>query len=276
MITNTQYEKAKRFVALHRQNKMFVLPNAWDAASAVIFEKQGFPAVATSSAGIAYALGQPDGQVISFKMLLQIVETIAKRISIPLSVDFERGYSEKPEEVKENARKLLEAGAVGFNIEDGLSDGTLSSLSLQLEKIQALVELKKELKMDFVINARTCTYWLGIGDDSTMLQTALERGNAFADAGANCVFVPGAMDRNTVQKLVNGIHCPVNIILNNKFHNFKELDSLGVRRLSVGSGPVRLIYNQTIKMAEDLANSNIDSILQNSFSYAKANEYFAD
>jgi len=115
-----QRGKARIFSDMHKENKMFVLPNAWGVGSAYVFEKQGFKAVATSSTGVAHDLGYPDGEHISFDDLLQVVERIASRVDIPLSVDFERGYSETNEEVKENARKLLSAGAVGFNIEDGL------------------------------------------------------------------------------------------------------------------------------------------------------------
>lgn len=158
IISEKQKEKARIFQNLHKQNKMFILPGAWSVGSAHIFEKQGFKAVGTSSAGIAYNLGYSDGEEISFDDYVWIVGKIANRLSIPLSVDFERGYSEDSTEIKENAKRLLYAGAVGFNIEDGLADGTLSPLDKQIAKISALVELKRELGIDFVINARTCTY----------------------------------------------------------------------------------------------------------------------
>ena len=149
MITEKQRERAKFFSNMHKERKMFVLPNAWDAGSAVVFERAGFAAVATSSAGIAYSLGCPDGETITFDELLYVVERMAQRTGIPLSVDVERGYAETPEGVKENTKKLLEAGAVGFNIEDGLPDGTLSPLDFQLDKITALVELKRETGSGF-------------------------------------------------------------------------------------------------------------------------------
>lgn len=274
MITEKQKEQARIFSAMHRTNTMFVLPNAWDVGSAYIFEKQGFGAVATSSAGIAYALGYPDGEDISFADLLYVVKNIAGRVEIPLSVDFERGYSENVQEVKANAKQLLLAGAVGVNIEDGLSDGTLSHLAEQLEKIKALAELRQELDIEFVINARTCAYWLNVASDEEKLKIACERGNEFAKAGADCVFVPGAIDPITVAKLVDNIKAPLNIILNNVFNDFAELEKLGVRRLSLGSGPVRYIYNQAIALADNLQQGNIAELLNNGFTYAKANEYF--
>lgn len=265
---------AEKLQELHKNNKMFVIPNAWDVASAYIYEKQGFSAVATTSAGISYSLGYPDGEKISLEDLVYLTKKIFNRINIPLSVDFERGYSENIQNVKENAEKLVKAGAVGFNIEDGQTDGTLSSVELQIAKIRALCELKKELNVDFVINARTCAYWLNIGNEDTKLKTSIERCNEFKKAGADCIFVPGAIDKETIKKLVRNIDAPLNIILNNKFNDFKELNQIGVRRLSVGSGPVRYIYSKTIELAQNLYNGNTEEILVSCFSYAQANEYF--
>ncbi|MGM0240705.1 isocitrate lyase/PEP mutase family protein [Enterococcus sp. AZ103] len=147
-----QRKQARIFSEMHKNGGMFILPNVWNVGSAVVFEKEGFQAVATSSAGVAYDLGYSDGEDISFEDLLEVVNKISNRIDIPLSVDFERGYGETKAVVKENAKKLVQAGAVGFNIEDGMPDGKLSSLELQLEKIEGLVELKQELEIDFVIN----------------------------------------------------------------------------------------------------------------------------
>ena len=121
IISQEQREKAQTFLCMHQTDGMFVIPNAWDAASAYIYEKAGFAAVATTSAGLAYALGYPDGEQVSMEDLLFVVKKITGRVQIPVSVDFERGYAEDPRQVKENARSLLAAGAVGFNLEDGQS-----------------------------------------------------------------------------------------------------------------------------------------------------------
>ena len=268
--------KASMFQEMHRRNGMFLLPNAWDAASARIFERAGFPAVATTSAGIAYSLGLPDGEHVPFDDLLFLVKRISGRISAPLSVDFERGYSEDPEQVGKNALRLLEAGAVGFNLEDGQADGRLSPVSLQLEKIHALKELKREAGVDFVINARTCAYWLNVAGETEKRDIAIARGNAFAEAGADCVFVPGTIGREAVDELVKGIRAPLNIILNGAFHDLAELEAMGVRRLSVGSGPIRHILEQTIRMADKLHAGDVSPILGCSFNSAMANKYFGD
>ena len=274
IISQEQKEKAKTFLRMHQTDGMFVIPNAWDAASAYIYEKAGFAAVATTSAGLAYALGYPDGEQVSMEDLLFVVKKITGRVQIPVSVDFERGYAENPRQVKENARSLLAAGAVGFNLEDGQANGTLSPLELQIEKIKALCELKKELDLPFVINARTCVYWLNIGSEEEKLAEAVCRGNAFAEAGADCVFVPGPIEQETAKALVLGIHAPLNLILNGVYHDLAGLAKLGVRRLSTGSGPVRYLCEETMKMAETIKAGNADAVLQSTFSYAKANAFF--
>ena len=273
MITEKQREKARIFKKMHNENKMFVLPGVWNAGSAYVFEKQGFKAVGTSSAGIAYDLGYPDGEYISFNDLLWIVEKIIKRVDIPVSVDIERGYSEDIGEVKENVRKLLSIGAVGFNIEDGLPNGKLNPLDNQIEKIKILSELKKELEIDFVINARTCTYLLN-GTSEESLKIALERCNAFVEAGADCVFIPGAKDEITISNLVKGINAPINVMLNAALVNIGILDKLGVRRLSAGCYPVRYIYSKIINMANNLYNGNVSELVNHDFSSVKANSYF--
>ncbi len=274
MIEQKTKDNAKKFMAMHNAYKMFVLPNVWDAGSAVIFERAGFNALATTSAGVAYALGYPDGEDISFDNLLDVIKQINKRISAPLSCDFERGYSDDITEIKNNAKKLVEAGVVGFNIEDGKPDGTLDDLDFQLKKIKALSELKKEINVDFVINARTCVYWLNIGNETEKLNEAIHRSNAFIDNGADCSFIPGAMNEDTVKSLVDNINGAVNIVLNPTFHDIESLDKIGVTRLSLGSSAARFAYQQVINVADSLKHNNVDDLINCSFSYAKANDFF--
>lgn len=269
-----QRKQARIFSEMHKNGEMFILPNVWNVGSAVVFEKEGFQAVATSSAGVAYDLGYSDGEDISFEDLLEVVNKISNRIDVPLSVDFERGYGETKAVVKENAKKLVQAGAVGFNIEDGMPDGTLSSLELQLEKIEGLVELKQELEIDFVINARTCAYWLQVADEEKRLEIAIERGNAFSKAGADCIFIPGALSKQVVKNILTEISAPLNIILNNQFHDLNELKKMGVQRISLGSSPVRYIYSENIELAKKIKKNDFDELLKNPFSYEIANEYF--
>lgn len=274
MIKSKQKEQAKLFNKLHHSNEMLIIPNAWSAGSALVFEKQGFKAIATTSAGIAYSLGYPDGEDISLEDLCLVVKQITKRISIPLSVDFERGYGTSKEEIKENVKQVILAGAVGINIEDGLPNNTLEELDYQIRMIKAISELKQELDIPFVINARTCAYWLNVADEERKMAIAIERGNAFAKAGADCIFIPGPLNQETVHKLVKKIDAPLNIIANPIFNDFDAMNSIGVKRLSMGSGAVRSVFNHLINIGQDYKAGKLDLMIDQPFSYAEANKFF--
>lgn len=274
MITDTQRELAKKFMDMHHAQKTFILANAWDAGSAYIFQKEGFAALGTTSQGTALSYGYADGQNMPFDDLVYCVESMTKRVAVPVSADIERGFADDAEKVKENALRLLEVGAVGFNIEDGRQDKTLDELPFFLEKIKALASLKKECNLDFVINARTCTYWHNIGDEEYKLKIALERGKAFKEAGADCIFYPGAVPLESVKTLVKETEAPVNILLTPATCDLKALADAGVRRLSIGSGPARSTYNHVIAMAQELKKGETERILKHSFVYAEANTYF--
>lgn len=266
----TQKELAIQFKNLH--NQFFVLPNVWDAGSAVIFEKQGFKALATTSAGIAFSQGLPDGENVSIDELVAAVSKITKRCSLPLSVDMERGYGDTVDEVVESVRKIILAGAVGINIEDGLPDGKLESLDFQIEKIKALVKLKKEMDIPFVINARTCAYWLSVEGDK--VQIAIDRCNAFAQAGADCVFVPGPLDEKTIVKLSGRVKSPLNIVLAPQFYDFTRLKEIGIIRLSIGSGAIQTLLGNLVKIAKDLKQDNVDIMISRDLNYSDANKLF--
>src|SRR5207248_9555850 len=152
-----QSDKAERFRALHRGPKVLVLPNAWDVVSARIFEEAGAAAIATTSAGVAFTLGYPDGEKISRDLMLAAVARIAAKVKVPVTADVESGYGDRPEDAAETARAVIEARAVGLNVEDAVHDGggALVDLSLQLEKIAAIREIGKQLGVPLVVNART-------------------------------------------------------------------------------------------------------------------------
>lgn len=272
-----QRQLALDFQKLHHDDALFILPNAWDAGSAYIFEKAGYKSVATTSAGIAYSLGYADGEVITFDDLLRVIHQITRRISVPLSVDIERGYATTAHDVAANVRSVIEAGAVGINIEDGYpgNEPYLESVSEQVQKISHIAALKKELDIPFVINARTCTCLLQIGDEATRISSVIERCNAYASAGADCIFIPGALDQKTVATLVQQIDAPINILATPSFDDIEAMQTIGVRRLSLGSGPVRTAYATLISLASSIQNNhNLDSLFGHSFSYAEANHFF--
>ena len=188
MILEKQIKLAHDFQELHKK-EMFVLPNIWDGGSARIYEKQGFPSLATTSAGLAYSMGYCDGQELPLSLLVNQVRQICSVISLPLSVDMERGYGASASEVKASVKSIIEAGAVGVNIEDGYDETPpyVENLDVQIAKIKALVSLREEMKIPFVINGRTCLYWLQVGDEKDRLNQSIKRCNAYLEAGADCV-----------------------------------------------------------------------------------------
>jgi len=277
MSTLTQKQLAEKFQNMHKSNKIVVLPNAWDAGGAVIFEKEGFEAIGTTSAGISYSLGYSDGEFISIDDVLDTTKKIQKRISVPLSVDIERGYANTNEEIVKNIKAVINEGAVGINIEDGISDTKeLSSLETQCELIKDIVKLKKELDIDFFVNARTDAFWLEIGDNKEeLLSQSIKRANAYLKAGADCAFVPGALLVSDIEILVQHINGPLNIIATPASPNIKELEKLGVARVSLGSGVVRasLAVIKSIS-AQVKEQGTFDNMYKTTIAYDKANYLF--
>ena len=273
----TQAELARQFLALHDGRKILVLPNAWDVASARIFEEAGFPAIGTTSAGVANALGYPDGQKISRTEMLAVVHRIADAVSIPVTADMEAGYGAKPEDVAETAREVLAAGAVGMNLEDAIDErpDSLCDLSLQKEKIRAVVETSARADVPLVLNARTDVFLAGIGAPETRLARTIERLNAYRDAGAQCLFAPGLKDKETIAQLVSGVHGPLNILGTAGTPLVAELEKLGVARVSVGSGPMRATLGLTARIARQLREEGSFSLMTDgAMTYADANRLF--
>lgn len=265
--------KAAALRVLHSGPKILLLPNAWDVASARIVEESGFKAVATSSAGIAFSLGYPDGQVISREEMLAAIARIAKAVKVPVTADVEAGYGKAPEDAARTARAVLDAGAVGMNLEDTAGDSTttLAELPLQLEKIRAVREMASRLRIPLVLNARTDVYLLQIGDPAKRYDETVRRLSAFRDAGADCVFAPGLRDAPTIGRLVADLKCPVNILGGPDSPSIPELSKLGVARVSLGSGPMRAALGHLRRIAEELKTSGTYSKLEDAPSHAEMN-----
>lgn len=274
MLDRTQQDlKAKRFGSLHHLTNALLLPNAWDVASARIFEEAGFTAVATTSAGIAFAFGYPDGQKITREEMLGVVARIASAVKLPVTADVEAGYGDRPEDAAQTARRVIEAGAVGMNLEDGTHDRDhpLAPLSLQLEKIAAVREEAASAKVSVVLNARTDVYLAQAGPEEKRYDEALGRLSSFRDAGADCVFVPGLGDRATIRRLVEELACPLNILAGPGFPTITELEQLGVSRVSLGSAPMRATLGLVQRIAQELKASGTYGALDGSMSYADVN-----
>lgn len=270
---SSQLEKAIDFRQRHRLG-VLVLPNAWDVVSARIFEDAGFPAIATTSAGIAFSLGYPDGQRISREEMIARIGRIARAVKVPVTANVEWGYGSTPEDVAQTTRELIEAGAVGMNLEDasGRADQPLASLEHAIEKIRAAREAAAALRMPIVVNARTDIYLLAGGNPDADFQEAVRRLVAFRDAGADCVFAPGLKDAETIDRLVKAVMCPLNILAVPGTLPIAEFERLGVSRVSVGSGFMRATLGLLRRAAEELKSAGTYSALADGVPYADVNK----
>lgn len=254
MASENQKHKAAQFRAMHHGPSILILPNAWDAASARIFEQAGFKAVATTSSGVAAALGYPDGQRISRDMLVAVVAHMARVVECPITVDIEAGFGNTIEERLETVKAVIDAGAVGINIEDS-TKGQVHSLvdtSFQVELLQAIRELALSIDVPLVLNARIDVFLLKIGDPVTRFEEAVRRGNAYKQAGADCLFPIMLSDAPTVANLVQAINAPVNILAGPATPTIPELAQLGVARVSFGSGMMRATLARLRHIAHEL------------------------
>ena len=239
--------KAELLRRLHVEGPMLVLPNAWDAGSARIFVAATFPALATTSAGIAFSLGYPDGEQISRDEMLAAVFRITQRVSVPVTADMEAGFGREPQAIAETVRRVLAAGAVGMNLEDRIGEEPLLDFQLAVDRVRAARAAADAAGIPLVLNARTDAFSPNLGG----FAEAVRRGNAFREAGADSVFVPFAGDRDTIERLVREIAAPLNILGAPNAPSLKELAALGVRRVTFGSAPMRATLGLVRRMARE-------------------------
>ena len=278
MTKSPQATLADKFQKMHKEKDILVLPNSWDAGSAVIFEKEGFEAIGTTSAGIAYALGYPDGECICFEDIVDTTEKILNRICVALSVDVERGFGNTIQEVVCNIEHIIKKGAVGINIEDGiLANKELSNMQEQCNLIAEISKIKDRLGINFVINARTDSLWLSTKKTkSEQIEESIIRANSYLKAGADCIFVPGLLEIEEIKMLVRGIDGPINIITTPSSPNIQELEKLGVARVSTGSGPVRASYALVKNISNELkTEGTYNNIYKTTIAYDKINYLFS-
>jgi 2-methylisocitrate lyase-like PEP mutase family enzyme len=264
MQSTTQSAKAELFRSLHRGPKILVLPNAWDVASARIFEEAGASAIATTSAGVAFTLGYPDGQKIPRKEMLAVVARIAGKVKLPVTADVESGYGKRPEDAARTAVAVIEAGAVGLNLEDANHENerSLVELPVQLEKIQAVRGAGSRLGVALVINARTDVYLEQIGAPESRYDETVRRLSAYRDAGADCLFAPGIRDRDTIARLVRDLRHPLNILVGPGSPPIPELQKLNVARVSLGSSAMRATLGLAKKIAGEVLTSGTYGTLE--------------
>jgi 2-methylisocitrate lyase-like PEP mutase family enzyme len=285
----TQAQKASRLLELHHGSSPLVLINAWDAASAAIIAQRGLPAIATSSAAVANSLGYPDGQRIPWAQMLEVVSRIADAVNVPVTADIEAGFSSDLEHLESSIGQVIAAGAVGLNLEDALPGhadrGPLYPLADQVARIQAARRAAQALKVHLVINARVDAYWQSGVQPEEAMRGTLERGKAYFQAGADCIFIPGLRDPGHIRQVIEhwrganpqapNAHAPVNILAGPGVPSIPELTKLGVKRVSYGSGPHRAAMGLLRRIADEAKSSGTYSALtEGAVPYAEINGLF--
>src|SRR5215469_8484895 len=272
--SDEQRKKADDLRALHSGREPLVLVNVWDVGSARIVEDLGFPAIATTSAGIAFSKGLPDGQKISSDRMMAAVAEIAQVVNVPVTADAEAGYGDRPEDAAETARHVITAGAVGMNLEDatGRVEQPLTQRKLQVERIHAIRERSAEMRVPLLLNARTDVYLLQVGDPAKRYDEAVERLQAYRDAGADCVFLPGLRDPETIRRFVSDLRCPLNILAVPGSPSIPELAALGVKRISLGSGPMRAALGMLRRLGQEVRAEGTYSNMGGAPSHAEMNQ----
>lgn len=274
----TLSEKAASFLERHRGPGMIVLPNAWDPGSAVALADAGFPFLATTSAGVAFFQGVPDGEYLSRDRMLELCGQIADAVQVPVSADLEAGYGPLPEDVAETVRGAIAAGLVGCNVEDGTGDRyrPLVELELAVERIRAGAEAARTAGVPFVLNARTDPFLARMGTSDENLAESIRRANAYREAGADCLFVPGVTDRETVERLVREIDGPLNILGARggagATPSMAELEAMGVRRVSIGGSLSLAALALVRRAAAELMEQGTVSYTRDAMSNRDANE----
>jgi 2-methylisocitrate lyase-like PEP mutase family enzyme len=255
--------EADAFRRMHRGPSMLVLPNAWDAVTGRLFVKAGARAIATTSAGIAATLGYADGQKVPPDLMMEVVARIARVVDVPVTADIESGYADSPKQLRESIRAVINAGAVGVNLEDATGDSSqpLFAVEPQIERIRAAREAAEIANVPLVINARTDVYLAKVGEPASRFAETVRRLNAYREAGADCLFVPGVTDMPTLKQLVHSVAGPLNVLAGPGMPPVADLQHIGIARLSVGSA----IMRATLALARDAADELVQKGTYNTF-----------
>jgi 2-methylisocitrate lyase-like PEP mutase family enzyme len=271
-MTTTQQDKAATFHALHRDG-VLVLPNAWDVASACLVARAGAAAVATTSAGVAWSLGAPDGNRLNRELAIGLVERVAAAVALPVSADIETGFADDPAGVAETIRMVIDAGAVGVNLEDGAFSGSepLQDIDTYTARLAAARSAADATGVRLFLNARIDVYLRGVGDAASRLPASLERAAAYVAAGADGIFVPGVVDPDAIATLAKEVGAPLNVLVGPGALAVPALADLGVARASLGSGLAQAAYGAAQRAAVEALTEGTYTALADGLSFPELN-----
>lgn len=270
----TQAETAAAFAELHRRDGTFIIPNPWDAGSAILLAHAGFEALATSSAGYAFTIGKPDGEVGRDQTLAHAAAVVTAT-GLPVSIDLENGFGDEPEHAAETIRLAATTGAVGGSIEDRSksADDPIYERALAVERIRAAAEVVRGLPFPFMLTARAENYLVGKPD----LKDTIERLQMYQEAGANVLYAPGVTSRDDIATLVKSVDRPVNVLMGIKgvHHTLAELSELGVKRISVGSTLSRCALGAFLRAAQEMKEHGTFGFVDDAADSRTVNSIFA-
>jgi 2-methylisocitrate lyase-like PEP mutase family enzyme len=258
-------EKSQKLRDLVRAPEILIMPGAYDVLSALLFEQMGFKAIQGTSGGIAAAVGYLDGEAMSRDQFIELSGNFAAAVSVPFNADGERGYGDE-NGVRDTVRALVARGVAGMNLEDGAakSKGGLVELSEHLRKIKAVMETKRELGSEFFLNARVDSFHVMPDDPKRALHEAIHRGNAYAEAGGDCIFYLFLHSAETIGTVAKEVQAPISILAGPQSPSVKELQDLGVARVSYGSGFTKAAITATKRLAQEILEKGTCNMLKDS------------
>ena len=276
MVDTTQRTKAETFRALH-DGPILVLPNAWDAGSAALIQHAGAKAIATTSGGVSWALGHGDGQRLIRDEMVEAVRRVVDTVRVPVTADIEGGYGPRPKDVAATVSAIVEVGAVGVNLEDSKADSAaLFTAEEQAGRLRAARTAALEAGLpELVINCRTDVYLFGIGEPEGRFDDVLARAYAYAEAGADCLFVPGLIDLDALGLLVKESPLPVNAMAWPGAPTVAEFEAVGVRRVSLGTALAQAAYSSAHRASVELLDKGTYSALEGAIDFGAVNSLFS-
>src|SRR5581483_21037 len=248
---------------MHRGPRLLLLPNAWDAMSARLFEAAGFGALATTSGGLAWALGFQDGEQAPWNEVIAATARIVRAVRVPVTADIEEGYGASPADVARSVTAIIATGAVGINLEDGTHDPAMPMRPIEdaALRVSAAREAARAAGVPIVINARVDLYLKQVHDDRTRFAETVRRAKAYAAAGADCIFPFGLTDLKILGELVAATRLPINVVGRAGTPGVAALEGIGVARVSIASGATMAVMAQIRQIAGELARrENFDML----------------
>jgi 2-methylisocitrate lyase-like PEP mutase family enzyme len=273
-----QQRRAEDFRKLHRAPPILLLPNCWDPMSARIFEAAAFPSVATTSGGLSWALGYPDGEKAPWSEVVAATRRIVDTVRVPVSADIEEGYGSTPEAVGRNVAEIIRTGAIGINLEDGTPrpEQPVRPIEDAAARIRAARAAAAAEGVPIVINARVDLYLKAVGDEASRFAETVRRAQAYIAAGADCIFPFALADLDVIRRLAAAIQAPINVVARVGTPPLRQLEAAGAARVSVASGPTLAVMSLTQRIATELRRKGEFDILHADLKRVDAQRLFAD